>query len=184
VSGQVPRCLSSSVPSVGGNIEGQVTKVTKNERLRALHGSSKNEDPLRGSSKAQDQKQPWQAMNNIDIQRVTQQAMLRELTMQQSLTLEAVVPWFLENMPQSYFGQVPESFRMDHIKAIAAIKEANMELYLNLKSHTPDGRTVLTFIRPGTDKGMLMKLVKEIPFTLTSKDYQPLSRAMVFFYSR
>jgi hypothetical protein len=71
--------------------------------------------------------QPWQAEHNIDIQRVTQQALIHELTQQQTRTIEHVVPWFLNNMPAPYFRQVPESFRRDHIKAISAVKEANME---------------------------------------------------------
>ena len=82
----------------------------------------------------------WQASHNLDIQHVTQKALIYELTQQQTKTIEQVVPWFLENMPASYFDQIPEPFRMDHIKAIAAIKDANMDLYLNLKSHMPDGR--------------------------------------------
>lgn len=95
---------------------------------------------------------PWQASHNQDIQNVTQKALIYELTQQQTRTIEAVVPWFLENMPPSYFDQIPEPFRMDHIKAIAAIKDANMDLYLNLKSHMPDGRE-------GTYKVLLVVLV-------------------------
>ncbi|MGV2436022.1 MAG UNVERIFIED_CONTAM: hypothetical protein LVT10_14980 [Anaerolineae bacterium] len=73
---------------------------------------------------------PWQAEHNLDVQRVTQNAIIYELTQQQTRTIQSVVPWFLENMPESYFRQVPEKFRMDHIKAIAAVKDANMDLYL------------------------------------------------------
>ena len=73
---------------------------------------------------------PWQAEGAFDIQRVTQQAMVHELVQQQTNTIEAVVPWFLGNMPASYFRQVPEKFRVDHIKAIAAIKGKNKWAYL------------------------------------------------------
>lgn len=66
--------------------------------------------------------QPWQAEGALDIQRVTQQAMIHELIQQQTNTIQSVVPWFLKNMQPSYFRQVPEKFRVDHIKAIAAIK--------------------------------------------------------------
>ena len=65
---------------------------------------------------------PWQAAGALDIQRVTQQAMVHELVQQQTDTIQKVVPWFLQNMPTSYFNQVPEKFRVDHIKAIAAIQ--------------------------------------------------------------
>ena len=66
----------------------------------------------------------WQAEGALDIQRVTQQAMIHELIQQQTDTIQKVVPWFLQNMPPAYFRQVPEKFRVDHIKAIAAIQGA------------------------------------------------------------
>ena len=88
----------------------------------------------------------WQASQNIDIQRVTQTAMVHELTQQQTRSIEKVVPWFLNTMPAPYFRQVPESFRLDHIKAISAIKDANMDMHMNLKTHLPDGRQVSTHI--------------------------------------
>jgi glutamate dehydrogenase len=107
----------------------------------------------------------WQAQHNSDVQRVTQNAMIYELTQQQTKTIEKVVPWFLQNMPPSYFQQVPEQFRMDHIKAISAVQDANMDLYLNLKSHTADGtRTIYTFIRPSTKPGTLLSMVEELPY--------------------
>jgi glutamate dehydrogenase len=118
----------------------------------------------------------WQAEHNSDVQRVTQNAMIYELTQQQTRTIEQVVPWFLSNMPGSYFRQVPESFRTDHIKAVAAIKDANMDLYLNLKSHTHDGRLIYTFIRPGTAPGTLLSMVEELPYDET----MPLTRLHVF----
>jgi glutamate dehydrogenase len=119
----------------------------------------------------------WQAENNTDVQRVTQNAMIYELTQQQTRTIETVVPWFLSSMPASYFRQVPEAFRMDHIKAISAIKDANMDLYLNLKSHTHDGRLIYTFIRPGTAPGTLLSMVEELPYY---DENFPLTRLHVF----
>lgn len=104
----------------------------------------------------------WQANDNVNVQRVTQQAMIYDLTQQQASTIQSVVPWFLNQMPDSYFRQVPEAFRIDHIKAIAAVKDANMDLYLNLKSQNHDGRVIYTFIRPGTEPGTLLSMVEEL----------------------
>ena len=88
--------------------------------------------------------------------------MIYDLTQQQASTIQSVVPWFLNQMPDSYFRQVPEAFRIDHIKAIAAVKDANMDLYLNLKSQNHDGRVIYTFIRPGTEPGTLLSMVEEL----------------------
>mmetsp|Transcript_31975 Transcript_31975/g.72428 ORF Transcript_31975/g.72428 Transcript_31975/m.72428 type:complete len:1082 (-) Transcript_31975:111-3356(-) len=122
----------------------------------------------------------WQALHNVDIQRVTQTAMIHELTQQQTRSIEQVVPWFLNTMPAPYFRQVPESFRLDHIKAISAIKDANMDMHMNLKTHLPDGRQVLTFIRPGTMPGLLLSMIKELPFNQRSSEYMPLSRVQIY----
>lgn len=43
----------------------------------------------------------WQAADNSHVQRVTQKAMIYELLHQQTRTIESVVPWFLENMPET-----------------------------------------------------------------------------------
>lgn len=56
-----------------------------------------------------------------------------------------------------------------------------MDLHLNLQSHLPDGRAVLTRIRPGTKPGTLLNMVKELPGTTHEFDeYIPLSRVQVF----
>lgn len=132
------------------------------------------------SSTNTDSFRSWQASHNIDIQRVTQTAMIHELTQQQTRSIEKVVPWFLNTLPAPYFRQVPESFRLDHIKAISAIKDANMDMHMNLKTHLPDGRQVLTFIRPGTMPGLLLTMIKELPYNQRSEEYMPLSRVQIY----
>jgi len=54
----------------------------------------------------------WQPADNVDVQNVTRKAYIYELIHQQTKTIEDTVPWFLDNMPASYFKQVPERFRM------------------------------------------------------------------------
>jgi len=122
----------------------------------------------------------WQPQRNSEIQKVTQKAIIHELTQQQNKTIQEVVPWFLNNMPSSYFKSVPENFRLDHIKAISAIQDANLDLHMNLETKLPDGRLVLTYIRPGKDAGRLLNLVKHLPWDFNADDYLPLTRAQVF----
>jgi len=105
----------------------------------------------------------WQPMNDADIQHVTSQALIYELTRTTAKTIEKVVPWFLHIMPESYFRQIPPYLRHEHVKALTAIADADMDLYLNLKSKTSDGRTVYTFIRPTTKPGTLLSMVEELP---------------------
>ena len=83
-------------------------------RLPALAGRSRRPAaalrrlPRRAlsSSSGRDDFRSWQAAENVDIQRVTQTAMVHDLTQQQTRSIEAVVPWFLETMPDPYFRQV------------------------------------------------------------------------------
>ena len=99
----------------------------------------------------------WQPQNDADIQHVTSQALIYELTRTTAKTIEKVVPWFLNIMPESYFRQIPPYLRHEHVKALTAIADADMDLYLNLKSKTSDGRTVYTFIRPTTKPGTCVR---------------------------
>lgn len=123
----------------------------------------------------------WQADSDVDIQRVTQNAIIHELTKEQTRTIESVVPWFLNAMPRAYFRQVPYEFRINHIKAISAIKDAKMDLHMNLQSPLPDGSNALTFIRPGKRQGRIIDLVSELPHNdVNYSSYSPLSRVQVF----
>jgi len=98
-----------------------------------------------------------------DLQRVASQALVYELTKTTADTIEKVVPWFLKTMPESYFRQIPPYLRREHVKALAAVVDADMDMYLNLKSKTSDGRTVYTYIRPTTQPGTLLNMVEELP---------------------
>lgn len=122
----------------------------------------------------------WQAEENSDIQRVTKLAIIHQLTKQQTQTIETVVPWFLMNMPASYFKQVGEEARLDHLRAIAAVRDANMEMHMNLKTALPDGRKVFTYIRPHSDKGILLSLLNELPWDHNNEKHLPLSRVQSF----
>lgn len=109
-----------------------------------------------------------------------QKTIINNLTQQQTKTIEETVPWFMNNMPSCYFRSVPEQFRMDHIKALSAIQDANLDLHMNLKSHLPGGHLILTYIRPGKEAGRLLNLVKDLPWNFDSEEYLPLSRVQVF----
>ena len=53
-------------------------------------------------------------------------------------------------------------------------------MHLNLTSNLPDGRKMLTFIRPGTKPGLLLHMVQDLPFKHESAKYLPLSRVQIF----
>ena len=120
-------------------------------------------NPISGKNIDRGAATSWQPQNDADVQRVTSQALIYELTRTTADTIEKVVPWFLQTMPESYFRQIPPYLRREHVKALAAIVDADMDLYLNLKSKTSDGRIVYTYIRPTTQPGTLLSMVEELP---------------------
>jgi hypothetical protein len=54
----------------------------------------------------------------------------------------------------------------------------HLSVHLNLQSRLPDGRQVYSFIRPGTEAGLLLSMIKELPHR--EEDDVPLSRIHVF----
>ena len=105
----------------------------------------------------------WQAKTDEEVQRVTTTAMIHELTTAHTNAIASTVPWFLKTMPASYFRQTSYETRLEHLKAIAAMKNAQMELSLNITSSLPDGSDVVTFIRKENSKGLLNELLEELP---------------------
>jgi len=72
---------------------------------------------------------------------------------------------------------------MDHIQAIAAVKDANMDLDLNLTTHLPNGEVQLTCIRPDVKPGRLLGMVKDLPWipgNSQEEGYLALKRVLVF----
>ena len=82
----------------------------------------------------------WIPTEDDLLQKVTTQALIHEISLQQMHGVQEVVPWFLKTMPvifmllisshsslilrkASYFRQVPEEMRKSHLKAIAAIRD-------------------------------------------------------------
>jgi len=53
-------------------------------------------------------------------------------------------------------------------------------VHMNLKTQLPDGRVVLTYIRPGRKEGRLLSLAKNLPWKFDPHDYLPLSKVLLF----
>lgn len=137
---------------------GDPTSIANNSVHKINQGTIPSDNDNKNTTRAS-----WQPQNDADVQHVTSQALIYELTRTTADTIEKVVPWFLKTMPESYFRQIPPYLRREHVKALSAIIDADMDLYLNLKSKTSDGREVYTFIRPTTQPGTLLDMVEELP---------------------
>lgn len=105
---------------------------------------------------------------------ISEAALSQSLLEMQTKSSASTVPWFLKNMPQSYFRAVQEDERLLHLNAIAALQHAQQP-ELMLKS--PD-KKVLSFIRTSADApGILAKILESLPIHV---DGNPLARVKIF----
>jgi glutamate dehydrogenase len=77
------------------------------------------------------------------------------------------IPWFQSNMPESYFRQIPEEMRTQHLIAVSAIRqlgnsEGNEHLSLQIKTETP-GKTEITVMNTDSRPGNLFNQMKLLP---------------------
>lgn len=74
-----------------------------------------------------------------------------------------VVPWFLKNLPASYFKQVPELTRNQHIKAVAALKQLKQsDLSLKIDTKHDDGSYEISFIFNDSAPGALYRQINSL----------------------
>jgi glutamate dehydrogenase len=86
--------------------------------------------------------------------------LIDELTRGFAAAAAETVPWYLAQMPKSYFEDTSAADRRWHLRAIIAARSSDLGLNLMLKSG--DGRT-LTAIREGNKPGALAEIVRELP---------------------
>jgi glutamate dehydrogenase len=98
-----------------------------------------------------------------DLQRVTTQAMINELTTAHTSSVNDTVPWFLDVMPASYFRQNAYATRVQHMKTITALRNTDMDLNIDLRATLPTGQQILTYIRPSNEKSLLLHLLTNLP---------------------
>ncbi|CAM9358592.1 unnamed protein product, partial [Phaeothamnion confervicola] len=134
----------------------------------------------------------WLPHNSRQLEKMARQSLLLELTQKQQRTYEAVVDWFLSQMPATYFRQTTEEARLEHLQAITAMIEPRVfeataaaaaagrfeataaggrtalpptrDLVLHFE-HVTEGRRDVTFIQPGTRrrKDGLLALMGSLP---------------------
>ncbi|MEE2786688.1 MAG: hypothetical protein VX589_05060 [Myxococcota bacterium] len=88
-------------------------------------------------------------------------ARLRDaITKRLATTAAEVTPWFVAQMPPSYFRDLPTETVEDHLSAIIAARSSGQPLALTLKS---DGDDLWTFINAEDRPGLLASLVDQLP---------------------
>ena len=116
---------------------------------------------------------------------MARKALIHDMSMRQMQNASKVVPWFLENMPASYFRQVHEDLRGQHLTVVSAMRELNQSgLTIKITKSNDDGTHDYSFLTSGesgdsssrVNSGFLYKQIKEV---VEPNGFQ-LSRVKVF----
>ena len=75
---------------------------------------------------------------------------------------EAIVPWFVAQMPRMYFEDTSPADVANHLRAIIAARASGQPLNLTLHS---DDRRQWTIIREGNKPGVLAEVVRSLPMS-------------------
>ncbi|OWZ23165.1 NAD-specific glutamate dehydrogenase [Phytophthora megakarya] len=105
---------------------------------------------------------------------VCEEEMLRALDKFQKDAAGNTVPWFLENMPPSYFRSIHEEDRLQHLNAITALLGAEQPEVL-LRS--PDQKVFSHFRSGANFPGRLANVLEQLPQTV---DGATLARVKIF----
>ena len=92
------------------------------------------------------------------------QSLIAELTANQAASAESIVPWFLKNMPESYYVQVAEDIRRTHMKAAGAFKDfsSSSDMSLKLETKSADGTITWTNFSSSNDKALMANVLKKL----------------------
>lgn len=90
-----------------------------------------------------------------DVQ-IDQDEVIRQLGEGLSRAAEEFVPWFFQQMPETYFRNVDEATRMEHMRAVLALRASGQEPRVRIRSN--DGRRV-TYVLPRDYPGLLVDLL-------------------------
>jgi hypothetical protein len=121
------------------------------------------------------------AVSNEALQKITTAALIHEMNLRQMETSNKIVPWFFESMPSSYFRQVGEELRKQHLNVIISAQELGQsDLTVKIKHQTDADTSAVTFLTVNKDGktnvntrvGGLSQQIKELevpPGTLLSR---------------
>jgi glutamate dehydrogenase len=107
----------------------------------------------------------WVPKEGDKLEKAIVYSLLHTLSQDQLVVSEKVVPWYLRNLPRSYFNEIGESTRMEHLKGLAAlwgINEYSSDVSLTLRSQNDDGLSDVTVLRTDNKVGVLYHMLSSM----------------------
>mmetsp|Transcript_8356 Transcript_8356/g.11638 ORF Transcript_8356/g.11638 Transcript_8356/m.11638 type:complete len:1119 (-) Transcript_8356:263-3619(-) len=118
----------------------------------------------------------WLPIDEEEMKRTATTALKHQYTEMQLKTAETLIPWFLNEMPASYFRSVAPEDRLQHLRAISALRSLESEAdELRVLTAVKEEERTITFARIGHAPGTLLRQVKQL-----SAEAGRLSEVQVF----
>jgi glutamate dehydrogenase len=118
-----------------------------------LHGLTSNQALFSSKAKKDESNSKvasWVPQRGTVLEDATRKAMIHEISMAQMNSTAEIVPWFLDQMPNSYFRHVGSTARAEHMKVIAAIMDLKQDnLAIKMHNTVSKERRDVTFISTG-----------------------------------
>lgn len=118
--------------------------------MAGLNGS------MNGSAKS------WVPSSGDQLERAVANSMIMEMSQNSFQIVEKIVPWYLNSLPASYFMEVSEATRMEHLKGLVALRGISHaeDLSLTLTSVGTDQKKDVTVLRTQGKPGVLREMLK------------------------
>ncbi len=89
------------------------------------------------------------------VSKPSAEELIKRISAEENQSIQKLVPWFLEQMPDAYFQQVSESTRVEHLKALSALYRASApNLDFTVTTENANGDRDVTFVRHTNTVGM------------------------------
>jgi len=121
-------------------------------------------------------KKSWIPQNDSELQQCAMTALKHAYTAMNLSTAETLIPWFLTMMPASYFRSVSQEDRLQHLRAISALRSLeSRDDELRVVTAASEDERVVTFATTGNRPGLLLRQVQQL-----SREAGRLAQVQVF----
>mmetsp|Transcript_7025 Transcript_7025/g.22945 ORF Transcript_7025/g.22945 Transcript_7025/m.22945 type:complete len:1089 (+) Transcript_7025:61-3327(+) len=118
----------------------------------------------------------WIPQNESELQNCAMTALKHAFTAMNLSTAETLIPWFLNMMPASYFRSVSHEDRLQHLRAISALRSLeSRDDELRVVTAASEDERVVTFATTGNRPGLLLRQVQQL-----SREAGRLAQVQVF----
>jgi glutamate dehydrogenase len=155
------RAISSNLASRSLRISQRILRFKSSRPKKTLEPVSELPPSVNGTDISNE--------NSLYSPEMSQKGLIHEINVSQMDNATKIVPWFMSNMPQSYFRQTPEDLMKQHVTVISSLHNLSQNnLTVKIDNYHPEKKrhdySYLSFdpINKGAPIGKLYSQVNEI----------------------